>query len=246
MAHLQYSKAKTGDIILFSGWSLGAFAIRAVTYSEWTHAGVAVWLNTDVGRRLYIFEAASVNDEHCALMNDMGRGCRLVNIDQIMYNYRKVGIRKIPVKRDDEFYAKLREFIRVQKNREFPTHTLRFAMIMATSGMINRPKNGEGKMLCSEVCAAWLGHIGVIPTHISDHYPHYRATPECFVNDRAYPASLFDGPMQIVHDDGIDGTVRTAAIAVQVCSLFLYILLSVEDDTAYRNGHRRRKKNRGT
>ena len=243
MSHIQYREARTGDVLLFSGWSLGSFCIRAATCSDWNHSGIAVWLNTDLGRKLYVFEAASVNDEFCAIMNDMGRGCRLVNIDQIIHNYRKVGVRKIRVKRDKLFHEKLKEFIEEHKNREFPSNALKFAMVIATSGIINRPRGSEEKMLCSQVCASWLGHIGVIPSYISDAYPHHRATPACFGNDRAYPASLFDGPVRIIHDDGVDGTVRTAAVAVQLCSLFLYILLTVEDEKRYRGGHRRRNRN---
>src|SRR5665213_1536709 len=168
--HEQYKHVRTGDLLLFAGWWLPSLLVRAGTYSEWTHASVAVWLRTDQGRKLYMFEAARVNDEHCALQNGLGKGCRLINVEQVSHMYSRISVRPINVKRDKSFYVKLLEFMRQLQGKEFPTSFIR--VVLVNAGLASRRSEDDGKIICSELCSLWLQKCGAFTPNVPN-YPHY-------------------------------------------------------------------------
>jgi hypothetical protein len=235
---LEYKNARTGDILLFSSWSIPSLLTRVGTYSEWTHTAIAVWLNTDQGKRLYMFEAARIDDEHCALVNGIGNGCRLVNIDQVKHLYSKIAVRQLDVSRDEAFYTKLKAFMRKYQGVGFPSNYFRVFLI--NTGLAKRKQDDDGKILCSELCSKWLEECGSISKSEIVTKPHHLATPACFSKEERF--SNFDRPIHVMTDDGTDNAVRIAIGAVWVCSLFFYILLSVEDEQRYLTGYRRKDK----
>jgi hypothetical protein len=238
-SHAQYATVRSGDIILFSGWSIPAAAVRIGTYSEWTHSAVAVWLSTDEGRRLFFFEAARVADEPCALRDGrLGAGCRLVQADQVAYLYSKIAVRHVAVPtRGAQLREKLRSFLRENEGKAFPSGLTRVFLVNA--GLAKRRAKDDGTILCSELCSTWLEWSGVLSPDFVRAHPHHLTTPAALAGDTYFPPGTFSGPMELLKDDGMDGAVRTGFAAVWLCSLFLYILLSVEDDKAYYAGERR-------
>lgn len=233
--HAKYASVRTGDILLFAGWWFPSLLVRVGTYSEWTHASIAVWLKTDQGRRLYMFEAARINDEHCALSNGLGEGCRLIDIDQVSHAYSRMSVRPVSGSRDKPFYDKLLRFMREFKGKEFPTSFVRVALVNA--GLAKRRTEDDGKILCSELCSVWLQRSEAFQPLEAASYPHYLAAPCDFAADVKYPTSTFAGPLCLLKDDGMDGAVRTSVAAIWVCSLFLYVLLGIEDEKRYRSGY---------
>ena len=233
--HAQYANVRTGDILLFSGYSFPSLFVRLGTYSEWTHASIAVWLNTDNGRKLHMFEAARFNDEHCALQNSIGKGCRLINIEQVSHVYSKISVRHIGMNRDNEFFSKLMNFMQEFKGKPFPSSF--FRIMLVNTGFFQRHNQDDGTILCSELCSLWLEKCGAFKPTIPN-YPHYLAVPGHFCDDNKY-LRTFSGPLCMLKDDGMDGTIRTAIAFIWFCSLILYILMAADDEKRYRYGHRR-------
>jgi hypothetical protein len=241
MAHhyIPYSSIKTGDILLFSSWTLQSLVLRLGTGSEWTHAGIAVWLNTGDYRQLHVFEMSVINDSYCALAKGYSSGCRLVDICQVVGNYAKICSRRLNINRDKAFYEKLECLMNEYKGRQFQNNYIKLAMY--NSGFFRRPATDtDNSIICSQLCAIWLDRLGLIPPSIVADYPHYRATPSNFFDCVIYPRTMFDGEPLIVHDNGMDNPINTTFFVIEMCSLFLYILLTVDDERSYRQGYRRR------
>jgi len=238
MSHFQYAKVRTGDILLFSGWTVPSIFVRFGTYSEWSHSAVAVWLKTTEGRRLYCFEAARVRDQPCALRNgETNVGCRLVHMDQVAHFYAKIAFRPVNVKRDDAFYGKLRSFMKENQGKEVPKALAR--LFFVNVGWKKRSEEDRHSMLCSELCSQWLEYSGVVSREHATNNPHHLTAPQCFVEDVKFQEGTFSGHVEAVKDNGMGNAVKCAIIAVWACSLILYILMSVEDDVAYAKGKRR-------
>jgi hypothetical protein len=237
-SHAKYASVRTGDILLFSAWSLTSLFIRAGTYSEWTHAAIAVWLRTTEGRKLYLFESSRYDDEFCALRNDTGKGARLIGMDQIDVAYSRVAARPVNVARDEVFYDRLRRFMHEYKGSKFPTNFPR--LFLVNTGIVRRRQDDDGMLLCSDLCSRWLEWSGVTSKEYVAAHPHHLVTPSCFSEDLRFPGSTFVGPLSLLKDDGMDNTVRISVGAVWICSLFLYVLLSIEDEQRYLDGERRR------
>jgi hypothetical protein len=237
--YIQYKDIKTGDILLFSSWTLQALILRVGLWNEYSHSGIAVWLQTDEGTRLHVFEMSVINDSFCALKRGFASGCRLVDINQIVGNCSKICVRRLNIERDDDFYTKLNDLMMEYKDTQFENNYLRLALY--NSGVIQRPASDtSNSIVCSQLCAIWLDKLGLIPKDIIADYPNYRATPPDFFNCNIYPETMFKGPPIIVYDSEIDTAVITAIVVIQLCSLFLYILLTVDDEKSYRGGYRRR------
>lgn len=241
MAHLYipFSCIKTGDVLLFSSWTLQSLVLRIGCGSEWSHAGIAVWLDTDQGRKLHVFEMSVIQDGYCALLKAYVSGCRLVDICQVIGNYAKICVRKLNIKRDKEFYEKLEILLNEYKGRQFQNNYIKLALY--NSGLVKRPASDtDNSIICSQLCAIWLDRLGLIPASVVNDYPHYRATPGNFFDCIIYPKCMFDGPPVVVYDNQMDNPINTAFFVIEMCSLFLYILLTVDDERSYRQGYRRR------
>lgn len=239
--HSRFHLVKTGDILLFSSWSITSLITKAGTFSHWTHAGIAVWLNTKSGRLLYVFEAGR-DDEYCAIANANGEGCRLVCMDQIDTRYTRMAVRNVPGTRDKKWFDTLNLFMHEYVGKPFRNNTLRLAVM--NLGFSKAMKEDSETIFCSELASLWLERVGVISPEVLKEYPAYRITPANFSEDKIWPIGTFDSPPTSIHDNGIDGIIVITIFAIQMCSLFMYMLLTVEDEGKYRSGHRRRKKNR--
>jgi hypothetical protein len=218
--HQKYATIKTGDILLFGGWNCAAMILRVSTQSEYTHAGIAIWLQTDNGRRLHCFEAGP-----CALQDVLSngtpkRGCRLADIDLIMNYYTKVAVRKINVTRDNEFYAKLREFMIRYHPKSFRS-MLKLAVLNA--GLVGPPHDDQGSIYCSELCSNWLATIGALKEPILRDLPHHRTYPAAFSHNFVYPQDAFVGQTQLVTDDNVDDSAKGLVTAALILGLYLYI-----------------------
>ena len=238
MSHVQYSKAHTGDILVFEGWSVTSMFVRFGTYSQWSHSGIAVWLKTTEGRKLYCFEAARVRDQPCALRNgETNIGCRLVSMDQVAHFYSTIAVRPVNVKRNDEFYEKLKSFMRQNQGKEVPNRFARLFFINV--GLMKRKEEDQHAMLCSELCSQWLEYCGVISKEHVSANPHHLATPQSMTDDIRFPKDAFSSHVHTLKDNAMSNVVKYSIIAIWICSLFLYILASVEDDVNYAKGNRR-------
>lgn len=221
---------KTGDILVCSSWSITSLITKASTWSEWTHAGIAVWLKTNTGNVLHCFECGTDN-EYDALTDKDGEGCRLVNVEQISHRYSKIAYRPINIKRDATFFAKLRAFMETHKNRPFKANYIKLAV--ANLGIKTRDKPLLGRddpVFCSELVSMYLHHLGLLDNGTIMQYPHDRCTPKTFTID-ILPQHIFSGRLTILHDNKMDDAIRMCLFVIQLCSLFLYILLTVELET---------------
>lgn len=237
-SHGQYSGIRTGDLLLFSGWSIPSVLIRIGTYSQWTHGAIAVWLNTANGRQLYVYEAARVRDQPCALRRgETNVGCRLVHIDQVAHLYAKIAHRPVNVRRDDAFYATLRAFMRENQGKEVPKAFVH--MYLVNVGLAKRTDADKHGVLCSELCSTWLERCGAVSSEYGAAHPHHLVSPAHLADDTRYPTGTFVSPPTVIQDNGIDDAIRCAICAFVLCGLFLYILVSVEDDLEHARGYRR-------
>jgi hypothetical protein len=239
--HSRFGLVKTGDILLFSSWSITSLITKAGTFSHWTHAGIAVWLETKAGRLLYVFEAGT-DDEFCALNDKKGEGCRLVCMDQIDTRYTRMAVRNVPGIRDKKWFDSLHGFMREYVGKPFRNNTLRLAVM--NMGFAKAIKEDAETIFCSELAGLWLKRIGVLSDQTIQDYPPYRITPANFAEDKIWPINTFPNPPLSIHDNGVDGIIVITIFAIQMCSLFMYILFTVDDEGKYRSGHRRRKQNR--
>jgi hypothetical protein len=231
VVHEEWCNIRTGDVVLLSGWSTPSILIRVGTYSEWTHAAIAVWLNTTEGRRLHLFEAARVRDQHCAIRQDTNVGCRLVDMDQVSCLYSKVAVRPLNVRRDRRLYDLLRAFMREHQGVEVPKELWR--LFLVNTGIVNRNASDESGILCSELCSRWLERCELVSAEWVQAHPHHLATPRCLSGDERFPAEVFGGPLRLVRDDRMDNTVRCTLMMLWIASLVGYIFLSVEDERNY-------------
>lgn len=240
LSHLKYNEAKTGDIILFKSWSLLGLGTRVATRSEYNHASIALWLDTAEGRRLHLLEAALQEEYDVLRQGEPRKGVSIVDIDQVLHKYDCMVVRKVRItQRDAEFKNKLLEFIEKYRNYSFRKGIVSIGLMNA--GWI-QPKDNEVKQVfCSEFCALWLHHLGLVPQQEIDDFPAHRVCPGTFDNPNHFNSALVGDPI-VLYDSKIDGTIKTAIFAIEMSALFLYILLTVADEKRYSEGHRRKKK----
>jgi hypothetical protein len=235
--HERFASVRTGDVLLFSGWNSAALVLRVATWSEYTHAAIAVWLRTAEGRRLHCFEAGP-----CPLPDVLrgGRpkaGCRLAPIDLIMEYYTRLAVRKIRVERDATFYATLRDFMREYHEKSFRS-MLQLAML--NGGLAGPPHGGDGNIFCSELCSTWLERVGVLKAPVLRDLPHHRSSPGAFAATRhhlrhvmlghnyVYPDDAFEAETLVVHEDeGADEAAKANITAALIVGLLSYIALTV-------------------
>jgi hypothetical protein len=242
--HDRYAAVRTGDILLFAGYNSAALILRTATWGEYTHAGIAVWLELDLeatptrsarrSRRLYCFEAGP-----CPLPDALSpghalkRGCRLADIDEIMSFYCRLAVRHISVPRDRSFYATLRAFMEEYHPRSFRSL---FQLAVMSSGLVGPPHDADGSIFCSELCSTWLARIGVLKAPILRDVPHHRSCPAdlarsatqlAITQEFVYPADAFTGPAQIVQDDGQDGPARTAIAFALFAAFCAYATITI-------------------
>jgi hypothetical protein len=233
----RYREVRTGDVMLFSSWSITSMITKAATWSEWTHAGIAVWLKTKRGRELYVFEAGT-DAEYDALSGTHGSGCRLVNLVQIVGRYNKIAFRRVRAVRDGMF-ERLKEFMKEHKGIPFRP-MIKLALL--SSGISKKLPDDDGTIFCSELVSKWLLRSGAVSSAHFDSHPHCTMVPEFYTDDLRFPEGTFEGPVVLVHDDRLDGAIRTWLFAIQMCSFFTYLLLTIDDEKGYRSGRRRGKK----
>lgn len=240
LSHLKYNDARTGDIILFKSWSALGIGTRIATRSEYNHASIALWLDTAEGRRLHLLEAALQGEHDVLRQGEPRQGVSIVDIDQVLHKYDCMVVRKIRIpKRDNEFRQKLLEFIEKYRNYKFRKGV--FSIGLMNAGWVKPKEEDENKVFCSEFCALWLHHLGLVSDKEMEEFPAYRVCPGTFDNPNHMNSALVGEPI-ILYDSGIDNTIKIAIFSIEMCSLFLYILLTVADERRYCEGHRRRKK----
>lgn len=244
LSHLKYNEARTGDIILFKSWSLLGLGTRIATRSEYNHAAIALWLDTKEGRRLHLLES-SLQGEHDVLRQGEPRqGVSVVDIDQVMHKYDAMIVRKVKIlNRDNEFKQKLLDFIEKYRNYKFRKGIVRISLMNAgwVKPAVEEGEGGDQEAYCSEFCALWLKHLGLVSDKEWEDFPTYRVCPGNFDDPNHFDGALLGDPI-CVYDSGIDGTIKAAIFTIEMCSLFLYILLTVADEKRYQDGHRRKKK----
>ena len=93
MKYEEYRKiAKTGDVILFSGWSPASLLIRLITWSLWSHIGSVARITTDV----FCWESTKMTGKD---------GVQISLLSNRIATYKgRVGIRRLHTRRDNDFY----------------------------------------------------------------------------------------------------------------------------------------------
>lgn len=222
--HVKYGSVKTGDILLFSGWNIAAVILRIGTASEYTHAGIAVWLNTNEGPRLHCFEAGPCPLPDILSKGKLKMGCRLANVDLIMNYYNRLAVRKININRDERFYDTLRAFMKEYHSRDFRSM---FRLALLNGGLVGPPRQGDGSIFCSELCSTWLARIGLLKEPILRSVPHHLSSPAFLSHDFVYPSNAFSGDTQIIDDENVEDIARTMISVTLIVSLLVYIAITV-------------------
>ena len=214
--HSSYREARTGDILLFAGWNVAALTLRALTLNQYTHAGIAVWLNTSEGAKLYCFEAGPC-PIYCVMSKKKKAGCRLADTDLLMNYYTKVAVRQVKVVRDKSFYRKLLIFMHEYKNKSFRNL---IELTLLNAGLVGPPRQGDGSIFCSELCSSWLSRLGILTEPILQNLPHHLSSPASLSNRFVYPSTVFEGETVVMHDEKVDDKMKLLVAS----SLFLAFL----------------------
>lgn len=241
LSHLKYNAARTGDILLFQSWSLLGIGTRVGTRSEHNHAAIALWLDTAQGRRLHLLESAALGEWDVLHPGEKRDGVSIVDLDQVLHKYDKVLVRKVKIeRRDDKFYTTLRRFINKYKDYKFRKGIVNIALMNAGW---RKPDPEIQQMFCSEFCAYWLRELGLVSDEEWEAFPPYRVCPGNLDEPKYFTNALIGNPI-IIYDSRMDDTIKICWFAIEMAALFLYILLAVQDEKSYHEGHRRRKVNR--
>lgn len=86
-------------------------------------------------------------------------------------------------------------------------------------------------VFCSQLVSIYLEHFNLITPYQLSHYPHTKVSPKTFAEDKNYSSNaigLFTGDLTIVYDSKVGDSVKICLIVIQLASLFLYILLTVD------------------
>lgn len=166
---LDFSQVETGDILLFSGYSELSVGVHLATTSRWNHAGIAVWLNKDLCSKLNITTnlVGENNKILCILEsnNDLSfdmytqsimNAAGLMSMEPQIKKSSLIACRKISVTRDDNFYDKTVEFIKKCSRKKYRESYVDVSLgWLGILGVTN-------DTICSELCARYLEHIGLV------------------------------------------------------------------------------------
>lgn len=168
--YIDFSQVDTGDILLFSNLAEYAVGIQLATGSKWNHAGIAIWVDRDLIFKFGV-KAKLVNEKTkilCVLESNYDTkfdiytqketdGARLTPIDAFMKRHTLIACRKINVIRDDDFYAKTGSFMEKYSGTPYRRNFFRISLGYAGISTFNKKDT-----ICSELCAKYLNHIGLI------------------------------------------------------------------------------------
>ena len=217
--HQQYAAIRTGDILFFSGWGRIALLLRTATGSIYTHTGIAVWLNTSDGRRLYTYDCGPLRRKDAMNPGTKKAGIRLVDIDFMLKGYSKLAYRSINVVRNKKFYDTLRNFMREYHHKEF-----RPSMQFLTMHVRSSKPEGDG-MYCTELCSTWLERLGLLTNQELQDKPHWKSTPGYMAAEDYNIA--FRGNTMVVFDEGHEENTRNGIAGLLVLTLMVYIFITI-------------------
>jgi hypothetical protein len=215
--HSRYAVVRTGDILLFCGWSRISASLRLVQGCRYSHAAVAIWLNTDAGRRLYCLDTGlgKVPDFMTADYTRR-RGCRLADMDSMARFYTGFACRHLQ-SYPPYLIERLREFVREVHHRAFRPFTTVIALNLGLSD--DAPTD---QAFCSELCSMWLERVGA---RLSPEMPHYRISPSMLGDTSLFGHAL--GEVRVVRESGKEESMREMVAAVLVLLLFAYMSVSI-------------------
>ena len=155
-----------GDVIMVSGRSLFASAIKLWTGSPWTHAGLAVWLEWGCNRNVLDF--APIWDQLCILEAVGGQGVRLMPLGRYVIEASIRGERVNWFRLDNQ--GLLRSQVVNHGMRQLGKHYASPRQFLISFGRIIRPLRrliGLGpqdlnpeRFFCSELVAESLAAAG--------------------------------------------------------------------------------------
>lgn len=212
-------RIKTGDIFLFSGSAIASSIIKLFTRSKWCHVGMACWCEIELndGKKqidLYCFELGS--QPYTCLMTKQytDMGVRLVRFADISEMYDMIALRKLNVKRGDDWCEKFTSFMTKWKSTPF------FALHTLIKSYLIYPGAPENQTTCSQITAMMLHHMEVHklnfdPSQLSpDDYAHYNET---------FPKHIFKGKERVIYVD--NRLLRSRVLIVSITLIVILIIL---------------------
>jgi len=86
---LYRDKISSGDLVFMSGRGFFSNVIKAVTKSQYSHVGMAIWLSIEIldEPRLFIMESTTLNNIKDGISNEYRRGVQFVPLSQRIEAY---------------------------------------------------------------------------------------------------------------------------------------------------------------
>lgn len=165
-------KVETGDILIYHSINNTSFGINFLTKSVYTHVGIAVWSNLNYNiyfdnntqaiysgkdKKLLIFETDLGTEKYDYVrQKNVKNNVRLISVEDNLINVNKIYVRKVNLKRDNEFYKKFQKFIDEHQNIPYETDKITILLYMMGMGISNRKKNSLNSAICTELVSKYL------------------------------------------------------------------------------------------
>ena len=129
------------------------------------------------------------------------------------------------MKRDTAFYHTLRSFMAEYHAKSFRSM---FQLALLNGGLVGPPRDGDGSIFCSELCARWLARLGLLEEPILRDVPHHLTCPGTLSHDFVYPTNVFDGELRVVHEEPDEDNYARGTLAVTlILAALLYATVSI-------------------
>lgn len=205
MYSLWREKIRSGAILLFSGGGLVSEGIKAGTLSEWSHVGMAVWLQQFDELVLCVWESTTLNKVK-TIDGVFRKGVQTVPLSNRVDTYEgKIAFRN-PSRdlTDVEFKAlmKFRNKVKGRAYEESKLQLLKSAFDLPAWLMPGLHVNDQdlSSLFCSELVAEVMKDMGLISTAT----PSNEFTPADFSEGRSIDrlvTGIEYGPEKIIKDD---------------------------------------------
>lgn len=221
---------RTGDILLFSGSSFMASAIKLFTASRWNHVGMACWCeltlkNGKVEKDLFSFELGSQAFTDLMTKKPTCLGVRMVRLADIASMYDLIAVRRLnrhnkynqnAPSDGNEWAHRFQKFALKWKQTPY------FGFQSLVKTYLFRPEAPVGQSTCAHIAAKMLDEIGVYPLD----FDPCQVYPDAFSRSaRAFPPEIFKGPEVIVYRDS--GKINARLIFLITILVVIIVILFV-------------------